>query len=55
METVIQRIVPHDGMPRAARSAPVKAKGRAKTVCSNLIISRMILIFLKIDSIVPPK
>ncbi len=46
MATVIQRTVLHDGMPRAASSAPVKANGSAKIVCSNLIISRMILIFL---------
>ena len=45
MATVIQRIVLHGGTPLAASSAPVKAKGKAKIVCSNLIISRMIFIF----------
>ena len=36
------------GKPRAARNAPRKAKGIAKTVCSNLIISRtMNSLFMK--------
>ena len=40
MARMIQKLVSHPGNPRAARKAPRKAKGRAKTVCSNLIISR---------------
>src|ERR1700730_17063104 len=46
MATMIHRIWRQEGQPRggwwvarAARSAPVSAKGRAKTECSNLIIS----------------
>ncbi len=40
---MIQITCSSDGSPSRARSAPVKAKGSAKMVCSNLIISRMIL------------
>src|SRR5258706_13081653 len=46
MATTIQRIWRHVGQPcevkRAARRAPVSAKGRAKMECSNLIISRTV-------------
>src|SRR5512147_3068739 len=50
MATVIQRIVRHDGRPPAASRALVNAKGSAKMVCSNLIISRMILILFSMRS-----
>src|SRR5579859_4322367 len=44
--TTIQRICGSVGQPcdvkRAARSAPVSAKGSAKIECSNLIISRIV-------------
>src|SRR5256885_1900050 len=46
MATTIQRIWRKEGQPcdvkRAASSAPVSAKGRAKMECSNLIISRTV-------------
>src|SRR5579859_1226107 len=46
MATTIQRIWRKVGQPcevkRAARSAPVRAKGKAKMECSNLIISRTV-------------
>ena len=35
----IQPICHQDGKPFCASNAPINAKGRAKTVCSNLIIS----------------
>jgi hypothetical protein len=49
MATAIQKIVRHAGSPRAASSAPVNAKGNAKIVCSNLIISRMIFILFSMS------
>src|SRR6185312_7905357 len=39
MATTIQPSTPHGGQPPAASMAPSSAKGRAKTECSNLIIS----------------
>jgi hypothetical protein len=41
---IIQNVWYNEGSPRAARTAPVKAKGRAKMVWENFIISRNILI-----------
>ena len=40
MASRIQNSWAAEGRPRAASSAPVKAKGRAKRVWENLIISR---------------
>ena len=44
--TTIQRICRADGMPFAAKTAPRKANGNAKSVCSILIISRVSRVFL---------
>jgi hypothetical protein len=44
--TTIQRICRSDGSPRAASTAPRKANGNAKSVCSILIISRVKRVFL---------
>ena len=46
--TIQQNVAP-SGTPRVDRKAPMKANGRAKTVCSNLIISSNMVIFLNID------
>jgi hypothetical protein len=40
MATMIQKILPEEGIPRAASNAPISAKGRAKTVWGNLIMLR---------------
>ena len=50
MATETHSTVRSDGSPSAASTMPVNAKGRANTVCSNLIISRMILILLSIET-----
>ena len=36
----IQTMVPSGGIPSAAKNIASSAKGKAKTVCSNLIMSR---------------
>jgi hypothetical protein len=41
MATNIQKNCLLVGQPRAAKKAPIKAKGRANTVCSILIIFRI--------------
>jgi hypothetical protein len=40
MAMTIQKICLGEGIPEAAMKAPVKAKGRAKTECENLIIRK---------------
>src|SRR5210317_1464956 len=45
----IQQNVVVSGTPRADRKAPIKANGRAKTVCLNLIISSNMAVFFNID------
>ena len=49
--TVIHRICHHVGKPFAARIAPRKANGNAKSVCSNLIIANVVLSFSAIEII----
>ena len=49
MATTIQKACRSEGSPPSASNAPVNANGRAKMVCSNLIISRMILILFNMD------
>src|ERR1043166_6497474 len=44
--TIIHRICHGDGSPFAASTAPRKANGNAKSVCSILIISRVKRVFL---------
>ena len=42
MATISQKSCRSVGQPRTASSAPVSAKGKAKTECSNLIISSVV-------------
>src|SRR6266576_6202631 len=46
--TTIQTICHSDGIPRAASTAPRKANGNANSVCSILIISSVVRMFLRI-------
>jgi hypothetical protein len=45
MHTMINTRVRAEGQPPAASMAPVRAKGRAKMLCSHLIISRVATVF----------
>src|SRR6185369_5356043 len=49
--TVIQIICRGVGIPRAASTAPRKANGRANSVCSILIISSVVRMFVESDGI----
>ena len=42
MATISQKSCRSVGQPRTASNAPVRAKGRAQTECSNLIISSVV-------------
>jgi hypothetical protein len=51
--TMAVRIHPNchlDGTPPLASNAPIKANGKVKTVCSNLIMSRVIFNLRKINT-----
>src|SRR6266567_7826334 len=52
---VIQTICQGVGIPRAANTAPRKANGSANSVCSILIISSVVRMFLKIELMVEAK
>ena len=54
MATSIQPRTPHGGTPPAAKKALMTANGSAKTVCSNLIISRMMRVWRITLGISPP-
>jgi hypothetical protein len=49
----IQPVCHSVGNPSRASNAPIKAKGRAKTVCSNLIMSSVIFNFRQIITEAP--
>jgi hypothetical protein len=46
MQRMIQPSFDQDGQPSAARTAAVKANGRAKIECSHLIISSVTAVLL---------
>ena len=50
MATTIQVNCQPVGKPFRANNAPINAKGRAKTVCSNLIMSNVIFNLRRINS-----
>ena len=51
MATISQKSCGSVGQPRTASNAPVSAKGKAKTECSNLIISSVVRILASTPSL----
>jgi len=49
--TMIQMEVRRLGMPRAAKTAPVRPKGSVRTECSHLIISRVVPMLRRKDTV----
>jgi hypothetical protein len=49
MQMTIQKSCMGCGQPEAASMAPVRAKGRAKMLCSHLIISRVVRVLCQRD------
>ncbi|MNI03557.1 hypothetical protein D3C73_564600 [compost metagenome] len=58
MAMTIHPICPQEGkapnITTEPSNAPIKAKGKAKTVCSNLIICKKMPIFLSITILLEP-